>query len=195
MTGDAVYGPLVGTSLEVTNLLQTTVRQVLAQSPDARIALSDQRLRSDEQMTLGGLLSGVGGRLSRLFRSTVAEEDGRRPTMDLGLGIWAGEASRYYPYDRVVSEGRALVDTFQGRTVLVYLDPVAFALGAVHVNVEGFEWEGDVLRLADGSTIQDGVLRGPDGTRKKMDRPLQVFTRWYGFSLTFPETEIWGAER
>jgi hypothetical protein len=195
MTGDAVYGPLVGGSLEVGNLLQTTVRQVLGHSPEALVALSDRSLRSDDQMALGGLLSGVGGRLSRLFRSTVDEEDDRRPTMDLGLGIWDGDASRYYPYDRVLSEGRALLDTFQGRTVLVYLDPAAFALGAVHVEADAFEWEGDVLHLSDGTTIAEGVLRGPDGTPKTMHRPLQVFTRWYGFSLTFPGTEIWGEAR
>jgi hypothetical protein len=95
----------------------------------------------------------------------------------------------------VISEGRALLDTFRGRTVLVYLDPAAFALGAVYVDTGGFEWEGDVLRLSDGSTIEEGVLRGPDGALRTMDRPLQVFTRWYGFSLTFPNTEIWGEER
>ena len=26
-------------------------------------------------------------------------------------------------------------------------------------------------------------------------RPLQIFTRWYGFSLTFPDTEIYGGGR
>jgi hypothetical protein len=192
MTGDAVYGPLVGSSLEVGNLLQTTVAQALAQDPDTRVALSDRALRSDEQMTLGGLLSSVGGRLSRMFSSTVEQEDDRLPTMDLGVGLWQGDVSRYYPYDRVVSEGKAVLDSFEGRRVLVYLDPAAFALGAIYVEADGFEWDDDVLRLSDGTYIEGGVLRDAGGQRAEMERPLQVFTRWYGFSLTFPGTEIYG---
>ena len=42
LTGEAVYGPLVGTTLEVSNLMQTTVAQVLGREPRALVALSDQ---------------------------------------------------------------------------------------------------------------------------------------------------------
>lgn len=194
MTGDAVYGPLVGTSLEVSNLLQTTVAQVLVRAPDARIALSDRTLRSDEQMSLRGLLARVGGGLSNLFSSTVDREDDRLPTMDLGMGIWQDEQARYYPYDDVMARGRAVLDEFGGRNVLVYLDPSAYALAALYVGADSFEWDDDVLRLSDGSYIDGGVLFEASGERADVRRPLQVFTRWYGFSLTFPGTEIFGRE-
>ena len=113
LTGEAVYGPGVGRVLEIANLLHSRADQVLANDPDALIALSDRAMRSDEDMEPRSLLARVGGRLSRMFRRTVKEEDDRLPTMDIGLGIWRGEEARYYSYERVVAEGRAVLDTFQ----------------------------------------------------------------------------------
>ena len=47
MTGEAVYGPLVGSALEVSNLMQTTVEQVLGRDSEALVALSDRAMRTD----------------------------------------------------------------------------------------------------------------------------------------------------
>ena len=197
MTGEAVYGPLVGSTLEVSYLMQTTVAQVLRRDSEALIALSDRAraMRTDEQMTLGGLLSSIGGRLSRLFSSTVEEEDDRRPTMDLGMGIWDGEEARYYPYDRITAGGNAVLDNLAGRQVVVYLDPSAYALAAAYIGTDGITWEEKVLRFSDGSYIEGGVFHDTSGERAQIERPRQVFTRWYGFALTFPETEIYGESR
>ena len=41
--------------------------------------------------------------------------------------------------------------------------------------------------------IRQGVTYGSEGERVVAERPLQVFTRWYGFALTFPHTEIYEA--
>ncbi len=194
MTGEAVYGPLVGSTLEVSSLMQSTVAQVLGRDSEALIALSDQgrAMRTDEQMTLGGLLGSIGGRLSRLFSSTVEEEDDRRPTMDLGMGIWDGEEARYYPYDRITTEGNVVLDNLAGRRVVVYLDPSAYALAAAYIDTDGITWDDKVLRFSDGSYIEGGVFHDTSGERAQIERPRQVFTRWYGFALTFPETEIYG---
>ncbi len=192
MTGRAVYGPLVGESLEVANLRQTTVEQVLAAAPDALIALSDQAMRSNDDLKVEGLLAGIRGRLNRMFSSTIDHEDARRPTMDLGIGIWAGDVARYYPHDVVRAQGRALVDTFDGEQVLIYMDPKTFVLSAVYVDGDDPQWSDQVLRLSDGSYVEGGLLYDGTGVRVRKDRPLQVFTRWYGFSLTFPQTEIYG---
>lgn len=195
MTGDAVVGPLVGSALEVSNLLQTTPRQVLERDDQALLGISERARRGDERLKLDGLLAGVRGRLSRLFRSTVDREDDRRPTMDLGLGIWEGGAARYYPYESVMAEGRAVVDVFGGRRVVVYLDPAAYALTALYTEADGASWEGDELVLSDGSRVHEGVLHDASGARVHAPRPLQVFTRWYGFALTFGDAEIYGEAR
>lgn len=192
MTGEAVYGPMVGSSLEVQPLVMTTAEQALEMAPDARITLSDQAIRSDSDMKVDGLLAGIRGRLNAFFQGTVAEEDDRRPTMDLGLGLWTDDDATYYPMDRVREEGRAIVDTFNGENVLVFIDPKTFVLSAFIVGGDEVEWDGDVLRISDGSYVENGILRDASGGKVEAARPLQVFTRWYGFSLTFPETEIWG---
>ena len=192
MTGEAVYGPLTGRQLAVTNIFQTTVGQVLDQNPSVRVALSDRILWEERQLTLRGLVSSMGNRLSRMFQSTVEAEDDRRPTMDLGMGLWEGEQSRYYPYETVVESGNAVLDGFAGRPVVVFLDPSAYSLSAFFVESETFEWDGDILRFGDGTYVENGRMLGADGLPLDAPRPLQIFTRWYGFSLTFPGTEIYG---
>ena len=193
MTGRAVYGPLVGETLEVdAGLVQTTVGQLLDAQPDAMITISDQAIRTDDQMKVGGLLAGVRGRLNRMFQSTVAEDDTRLPQMDLGIGIWSGDDARYYPLDVVRAEGRFLLDDFAGSRVVVLIDPENFVLTAFETEAGTASWDGDVLTLSDGTRIEGGVMRASDGALVQGNRPLQVFTRWYGFSLTFPGTEIYG---
>lgn len=196
MTGRAVYGPLVGESLEVdAGLVQTTVGQVLRATPDALVTLSDQAIRTDDQMKVDGLMAGIGRRLGGMFQSTVKEEDGRRPTMDLGIGIWEGDEARYYPLDLVRSSGRAVLDTFAGERVVVLIDPESFVLAAFRTTGDEPMWEGRILRLSDGSYVDGGVMYDPSGEAVEESRPLQVFTRWYGFSLTFPHTDVWGDGR
>lgn len=192
MTGRAVYGPLVGETLDVDGLVQSTVGQVVRTSPNAMITLSDQAIRTDDDMKVDGLLAGIRGRLNRMFQSTIREDDTRRPQMDLGIGIWAGDAARYYPLDVVRAEGRVVLDHFAGEGLVVLIDPENFVLTAFDTDAESAEWDGDVLRLSDGTRIEEGVMRSADGTVVQRQRPLQVFTRWYGFSLTFPETEVYG---
>ena len=195
LTGEAVYGPGVGKVLEVANLLHSRADQVLANYPDALIALSDRSIRTNEDMEPRSLLQRVRGSLSRMFSSTVEEEDSRLPTMDIGLGLWLGEEARYYSYDRVVAEDRAVLDTFQGRRTLVMLDPASYVLAAFQVDAESLRWDDDVLRLSNGQYVERSILYDADGSRAEAARPLQIFTRWYGFALTFPDAEIYGDAR
>ncbi len=192
MTGRAVYGPLVGETLAVSTLRQSTVEQVLDMEPDAMIALSDQGIRADDDMKVSGLLGGVRNRLNDMFSSTVAKEDTRRATMDLGIGLWTDDEARYYPMDMVRGAGRVILDTFAGNRVVIYMDPKTFVLSAAYVDGSDPKWADDVLRLSDGSYIENGIVYDAAGTRLQGVRPLQVFTRWYGFALTFPKTEIYG---
>lgn len=191
MTGEAVYGPLVGRSLPVETLRQTTVAQILGEDEGTRVALSDRELVSSEDLKLDGLLGQIRGRLSSFFSGTVEEEDDRRPTMDLGLGLWGGEGAVYYPYEAITDAGGAILDRYAGQGVVVYLDPTARSLMAWLTEADAVEWDGDVLRLGDGTAVEGGVLRNASGEAIPDRRPLQVFTRWYGFSLTFPDVAIY----
>ncbi len=193
MTGEAVYGPLVGSRLPVSELRQTTVEQILAEDREALVALGDRALRTDEDLKPQGLLASMRARLNGFFSGTIEREDTRRPTMDLGLGLWQDDDAIYYPYETIVARGRAVLTTFRGEGVLVYLDPNSRTLVAWNTDASTFQWDGDVLRLSDGSYVEGGVLKNPSGERLTGQRPLQVFTRWYGFSLTFPGVPIFGS--
>jgi len=192
LTGEAVYGPRVGSVLEIANLLHSRADQVLANHPDALVALSDRALRTDRDMAPISLLAGLGLRLSKMFSSTVDEEDARLPTSDIGLGLWQGEEARYYSYLRVLAEDKAVLDTFQGRRTLVYLDPSSYVLSSFQVDADRVWWDGDILRLSNDQYVERSVLYDPDGMRAETARPLQIFTRWYGFALTFPGAGIYG---
>jgi hypothetical protein len=193
MTGEAVRGPLKGTTLPIENVFHTSVGQVLQESPDAQVAWSEHpaalQRSGDGGGTLGRLLGRITG-VPDMFPATMGEEDSRRDRMEMGIGIWKGDLARYYPLPVVREWDNIVFDDFGGERVLVYYDPSAFALMAELTDASGASWDGSVLMLSNGDRIEDGILYGPDGERKERNRPLQVFTRWYGFSLTFPEPQI-----
>ncbi len=204
VTGEALYGPAVGTTLGPPgNVLHATVRQLVASAPDARIAISDRvyfaggkRHGTVEGISLLGRRHGRPDprtALSDVFTATLGSEDARRPRMDLGLGIWWDGGSRYYPRDLIREQGHALLDRIGGRTLLVYIDPSTSTPAAMFVNAAIARVDKTVIRLDNGKsgTIRDGVLVDSGGRRIAVERPQQVFTRWYGFALTFPGTSLY----
>jgi len=193
MTGEAVNGPLKGERLPIENVLHTTVGQVLAENPGALLAWSEHpsaiQRSGDGGGTLGRLLSRIRG-VPQMFPATMGEEDDRRDRMEMGIGVWKDDLARYYPMPVVEQMNRALFDQFAGENVLIYYDPAAYSLAAEITDASSATWDEKILRLSNGDRIEDGILYGPDGARKERNRPLQVFTRWYGFSLTFKDPEI-----
>jgi len=194
MTGESVHGPLAGQRLEVENVLHSTVAQVLAEDPETLFAWSNHEsalTRIERGGTLDGLLRRIRG-LPEIFPATLGEEDGRRDRMEMGIGIWTESNARYYAMEMVQTSDNAILDDFDGERVLIYYDPTAYSLAAHFTDADRVWWEEDVLRFSTGEYIEKGVRFDSDGNRVEMERPLQVYTRWYGFSLTFPETEIYG---
>jgi hypothetical protein len=184
-----VYGPLKGYKRPVYNLLHTNAKAALDAYPDLQIAISDRpmRLRGNFWERAFERITG----LSDLFQSTIAEEDDRRPTMDVGLGIWNDNRARYYPMEYVIRSGKIIVDSFGDRTVLVYVEPVSGALAAIYADTASARWADERLRLDGGAVFAKGRLYDADGQQQSVERPMQLFTRWYGFALTFPGTEIY----
>ncbi|MBI2187070.1 MAG: DUF3179 domain-containing protein [Acidobacteria bacterium] len=206
ITGEALYGPLVGKSLgPLGNVLQMTVKQALTLDPDVRVAISDRvYFVNGRQMgtapTFGGRGPQPGGghrlgtdaTLSDMFITTLGKEDTRRPRMDLGLGVWTEKTRRYYPMDRIRERGEAFIDRIDSRPVLVYVDPDTFMPAAVFVNAKTARLQNKEVRLDNGQVVRSGLLVDVHGKRQSADRPQQVFTRWYGFALTFPGAEVFG---
>ena len=186
ITGEAVYGPKKGERLPIYNLLHTTVRGALEADPEVSFAMSDRPIRR---------MPGLRDRMRSLrpgFRSTIVKEDTRRPTMELGLGVWTDSEARYYPMETVEANGGALIDHFDGRSLLVYLEAGFGGLVALFVESATATAEDSSVQLDGGLAVRGGVLVDAEGERVEIVRPMQMFTRWYGFSLTFTETTIYG---
>jgi len=168
------------------NLLQTTVEGALATYPDLAVAISDRPIVRHEK-SLIDRVPGLGG----MIRRTMAREDDRRPQMEIGLGVWNDDEQRYYPMDEVREADGLLIDEFGGKRIVVYVDPQSRALASLFTDAETAQWTGKTIELSDGSSIRDGALYDESGERLNAERPLQLFTRWYGFALTFPKTTIY----
>ena len=186
ITGESLYGPLAGKKIPVQNIFHTTVEEALENYPDIHVAISDARMREGV-----GVLGRLGRELRKRFLNTMGKADTRREDMDIGLGIWTGDEARYYPYDEVRTSGNVIFDTFAGRRMVVFYAPDALALLAVHTDATSATWEGDDLHLSSGQVVRRGILYEADGSRSEIDVPMQVFTRWYGFYLTWPKTEVY----
>jgi len=204
ITGEALYGPLVGRNLgPVGNLLQMNVKQALASDPKVQIAISDRiYFAGGRQFGSAGDLRRLGGsrqngpdpkaELGARFLPTLGKEDPRRPRMELGLGVWAASTHRYYPVARIREQGGAFIDQLEGRKILVFINSETNTPAALFVNASSAKMEGSEVRLDSGAVVRDGVLFDRAGKRQATERPQQVFTRWYGFALTFPGCEVFG---
>ncbi len=190
ITGRAVYGELKGNTLPIFNLLHMTAEQALDRYPGLSIAISDRPVRGRR-----GMFAPIAERIPCLrdgFRSTIVEEDTRLPTMEIGLGVWTDSERRYYTIEAVQAAGGAIVDTFDGRRLVVYVEPGSYSLDAFFTEERTASTDGSHVTVGDGLVVEAGVLRDASGARLEMDRPLQMFSRWYGFALTFPSTTIYG---
>jgi hypothetical protein len=211
VTGEAEYGPLVGRTLGPPgNQLQMNVKQALEQDPKTEIAISDRVYFAGGKQfgTAGGIGPGRGrgqgaanqgpegpnpdAVMSDRFRETLGKEDQRRPRMELGLGVWTATTRRYYPVARIREHGAAVLDRLDGRPVLIYIDPESNTPAALFVKSASAKMQDKDVLLDNGSAVRSGVLLDRGGKRLAMDRPQQIFTRWYGFTLTFPGGEVFG---
>jgi hypothetical protein len=201
ITGTAMYGELAGHRLPVSNLLQLSVQQALDMDPDMEVAISDRPGFGGGRGGRGGTGgprpgSGDGRRLGQSqlmgdFVTTLGVEDDRRPRMDMGLGVWTEDTRRYYPLETIEAGGGVLLDELDGRGIVVYIDPSTATPLAVFVDAAEGGLEGSDVVLDGGRRIRSGMLVGEDGASERVGGPQQIFTRWYGYALTFPDPEIY----
>jgi hypothetical protein len=95
------------------------------------------------------------------FRRTMDKVDQRLPEMMSGLGIIDGNIQRFYSVDSLKKEGGRIQDTINNKNIMVYLE--------------------------NGSNIPRAeILQNPENIQL-----LQLYTRWYGFYLTYPDCEVY----
>lgn len=197
ITGECVHGPLQGAQLPFSPfaLRYVTVAGALAAAPDVQIAFSTgMPLRGRFLKAVTPFMHRVlGNRLPPRFQRTVGVEDTRRERMDLGLGLWQGKTSRYYPLSLIRAAKDGILDRVDGETVFVYYDPESGAPDALFVDAHSAASRDGGFDFDTGMRLQHGKLVDGNGRSLPTHRPQQMFTRWYGFAFTFPHCEIYAA--
>ncbi len=174
--------------MPIGNLHQTTAAAALDAWPDAAIAISGRSMQFDQGPSM---MRDEGPRqLMPFFVNTLGEEDIRRPRMELGLGIWTADESMYFPLDTLRAAGGFVLSRLGARNVVVILEPVSRVPAAFYTEATETHGHGDHLHFDNGHTYANGIFHDAAGQRVNPDRPLQLFTRWYGYSFTFPSSEI-----
>lgn len=195
ITGECVHGPLQGAQLPFSpfSLRYVTVAGALATAPDAQIAFSTGMPLKGRFLKFATpwMHRILGNRLPPHFRRTVGEEDTRRERMDLGLGLWQGKTSRYYPLSLIRTAKDGILDQLEGETILVYYDAEAGAPDALFVDAQTATRLDGGFNFDTGVRLQYGKLVDDNGRFLPTRRPQQMFTRWYGFAFTFPNCDIY----
>ena len=206
ITGACMAGELAGARLALVPLLHSTAEGVLERYPAARLAYSRQTLiqRVMSFFTEANRVF-VGRFLFPFFKRTLTTRDNRRPSWELGLGVWVEGAdgavlARYYPariLRRLNKSGKGLIDELSGSKFLIFLDAQSGVPGAIMLSAPGAR-EATVARRTDtGIALDTGVkfiggsLLDAEGAPLFASRPMQLYTRWYGFAATFPECDIY----
>ncbi|MFN8529570.1 MAG: DUF3179 domain-containing (seleno)protein [Anaerolineae bacterium] len=190
ITGEALYGSSQGKRIrQITNTRQMTaaeaaarpVRSLLLDSPltpaQQQLVRITERMRANPE-TMPGI------------SETIGEEDTRRPRFELGLGVWSGTGSMFFPLVALHTVDNVLRSTFGGHPLIVYQSPEAVSPSAVYLNSRTAYWEGSTLRLDNGAFIRDDEYYTSDGVAQPLARPNQLLMRWYGFAQTFPNPAL-----
>lgn len=165
ITGEAVHGALKGYQLDIWGVEMTTVEAALAEYE--KITFYDSSHRS--------LLSMFQGFVFRFLH---------------GDGYIHGTGGLPPHFRETMQEtDKRLPEMTQG--LGIFEDEQAIFYPMDVIPAEGIEdtWQGRRICIRKGEIDRVPYAVYMDDTS---ERPMQLLTRWYGFSLTFPETAIYG---
>jgi hypothetical protein len=196
ITGRCIYGALQGERLaRIGDLLHLTAGVALEKYPAALLANSTIAPEyMQDAIDYDHFRQTARPDWDEGTARSLAVEDTRLPRFDMGLGVWTPTTQRFYPLTTLHTFDNVVLDVVDGRCLLVYIDPETLTPAALFVDAGGASWRGDTLQLDNGQVIRNGVLY-QRGERVTVSRPLQLFERWYGFSLTFPGCDIFVSYR
>ncbi|HRE46273.1 MAG TPA: DUF3179 domain-containing (seleno)protein [Aggregatilineales bacterium] len=194
--GRAMYGPSLGKQLPFMGVLRHLIaRDALQEFPTiviARAPLTDEHratMAESEEFRTAAQPT-----WSPRLTNTLVHEDNRLPRYDMGLGVWLEtpqRVARYYSILTINAADNAVIDTIEGRSLLVYFDLETGIPDAFFTEATSFKWIGEQLHLDNGVIVAEGRVRDKTGKGVRVERPLQLFQRWYGFAAMFPNCTIY----
>lgn len=191
ITGRALFGGSAGAQLTpLTTTRQMTAREVIDAHPDAHWYAPEMSADQQRHAVLMEKMNANPARMEKMIAHTIAAEDTRRPRFELGLGVWEGGRSIFFPLTLLHMNNNTLITTFNRRKMAIYQLPDAIAPVAVYTESARIEVLDDVVRLDNGAALRGKLITHADGTTEPISAPNQLLMRWYGFALTFPNCEI-----
>jgi len=194
ITGECIAGKMKGTRLhQLANLTHSTADAVAKIHPNAQLVISSLdagRAKMDDYAE--GLRTLPQPDWLPVLHDTLDAnaEDTRLPRLEMGLGVWTAKTAHFYPFKTINMLDNILFDEIDGERLLVYVDPETFTPSALFTDATSAEWRGETLILDNGQMIKEGSLIA-HGNVLPTKRPLQLFQRWYGFSITFSGCKIY----
>jgi hypothetical protein len=164
ITGECVHGSMKGEQMSTFPIEHTTVSRALKKSPNLQIAFSRPPLWVRLLRPLMSKRMQGKGFFPPGFRKTMSSVDDRLPEMASGLGVITDKVQRFYSVQAIKRAGGEIEDQLDGHSILVYID-------------------------ADDQTPH-AIFNHEIGEQ----RPMQLFSRWYGFSLTYPECDVYSSK-
>lgn len=166
ITGECFDGPLAGERLPFWGIDMTTVEAELAAHPDV-ILLKSPKIPffKSTLMNIGigtHFIEKEGTHLPGFFRRSMhSEVDPRLPEGENGLGLMTDDHQGKFYPMSAIPKGEQIEDEWMGEKIIVARGPI------------------------------DGVPRARWANKEIKGRPMQLLTRWYGFSFTYPDCEIY----
>jgi hypothetical protein len=161
ITGECVHGSMKGEQMKTFPIDHTTVTRALKKWPDLMVAFSRPPMWVRLLRPLIKKRMQAKGFFPPGFRKTMSSVDKRLPEMTSGLGVITDHVQRFYPVEAIKEAGGKLQDQLDGQIITVYIDP------------------------------DDQVPHAIYDSGKDEERPMQLFSRWYGFYLTYPDCDIY----
>ncbi len=196
ITGECIAGKMRGTRLhQLANLTHSTADAVAKIHPQAQLIISSLDAgRAPMDDFAEGLRTLPQPNWPPELHQTIDTniEDTRLPRLEMGLGVWTSKTAHFYPFKTINMLDNILFDQIDGERLMVYIDPETFTPSALFTDATSATWRGETLMLGNGQMIKDGSLIA-HGDVLPTKRPLQLFQRWYGFSITFSGCKIYVA--
>lgn len=201
-TGECFFGKHAGRRLkELDTGRHTTWASWRRDHPDTDVMAPDPRFKpgyfARSQSKSGDPM------LPLDFPKTIQSRDPRLPLETLLLGVRVGDRARAYPYARLAKGAGVVEETLGDVPLTVWYDATQRSAAAYDARLDGqtlhFTRTDDAgaVRFHDRETgslwdLEGRALSGPSAG-KRLTRPPQLLTEWYGWFAHHPATTIWGA--
>lgn len=195
LSGKCVHGKEAGKSLKfLTPLLHSRADQAAIGYPDAQLVVThltpEVKAEAEADAAWGAQPT---PEWSKGIISTLVTDDTRLPRLEMGLGVWSPTIQRFYQVRTLYAQDNFVLDQFDGRTLLVYISPETSVPDAMFVEAKSAQWRGEQLHLSNGSFVRDNVLYNTARQWQAVERPHQLFSRWYSFAIQYANCSIYGA--